>query len=164
MDNPHVGKIFSRRGDLLTTLVFSETCPGATWVSQQLREPLPVTAGSTYVVVMDYVTEYAGKMNYFTKPKTTGPLTIPAFGNVAGAAGFFPDQQWFAQVSRMTLPIYIPEIMNALHPRGDSCFRPMLPISHMLIVVVHRTTGLMWSSSRRTCNQPQFTSQDQDLL
>jgi hypothetical protein len=109
------------------------------WISQQLREPLPVIAGSTYVVVMDYVTEYAGKMNYFTKAKTIGALTIPAYGNVAGPAGKFPEDQFHAQVSHVNKA----QLLNSgsfVHPSSLSLCMRFLP---------YRITGWMWSISRK---------------
>ncbi|MFD2091856.1 DUF4082 domain-containing protein [Blastococcus deserti] len=74
----HTGTVFSIGGVPLATGTFTdETASG--WQTLQLASPLPVTAGTSYVVA--YSTSHGRfgyTRDYFSAPRTAGPLTAPA--------------------------------------------------------------------------------------
>jgi methionine-rich copper-binding protein CopC len=96
----HVGHVWSSTGQLLGTVTFSgETSSG--WQQATLPAPVPVTAGTTYVV--SYFApngHYAGDAGYFaTRGVDTGPLHALADGQdgpngVYRYGGGFPTDSW----------------------------------------------------------------------
>ena len=93
----HTGSIWSMAGQRLATVTFTgETSSG--WQTAPLASPLPVTAGTSYVV--SYFApngRYAAQGGYFNTPRTNGPLTAPAGNNgryIYGSGGGFPTGSW----------------------------------------------------------------------
>jgi hypothetical protein len=96
----HVGHVWSRSGQLLATVTFSnETASG--WQQATLGTPVPVTPGTTYIV--SYYApngRYAGDNGYFaTSGVDNGPLHALADGHdgpngVYRYGGGFPTDSW----------------------------------------------------------------------
>ncbi|SDK96853.1 Ig-like domain-containing protein [Nocardioides sp. YR527] len=89
----HVGSLWSDSGTRLASVTFvGETASG--WQEATLSNPVPVTAGATYVV--SYLApqgHYSGTPGFFNTAWTSGDLTAPATNNgryLYGAAGGFP--------------------------------------------------------------------------
>lgn len=87
----HKGSVWSSTGTRLGTVTFAgET--GSGWQTATLTTPVPLTAGTSYVV--SYLApkgHYSTTASYFSQPATSGPLTAPASGNgryLYGAGGF----------------------------------------------------------------------------
>jgi methionine-rich copper-binding protein CopC len=74
----HTGSLFSADGALLSTGTFTgETAAG--WQTLQLAAPVPVTAGTGYVVAYSTAEGRFGySRNYFSTSRSSGPLTAPA--------------------------------------------------------------------------------------
>jgi hypothetical protein len=93
----HVGHLWSSTGQQLAEATFeNETASG--WQEQALPSPVPVTAGTTYVV--SYFSP-AGKFGFspgfFSNPAGSGVLTAPAGANgvyAYGATSSFPTDSW----------------------------------------------------------------------
>ncbi|GAN76151.1 DUF4082 domain-containing protein [Acidisphaera rubrifaciens] len=76
----HTGELWSSTGTLLATATFTgETASG--WQQVNFSQPVPVTAGTTYVVSYHSGGYYAADGNYFTQPVTDQQITAPAGGN-----------------------------------------------------------------------------------
>ena len=77
----HTGSIWSTQGARLATVTFTnETATG--WQTADLAQPLPVTAGTTYVV--SYLApqgRYSVTSGFFNQAWTRGDLTAPAGNN-----------------------------------------------------------------------------------
>lgn len=68
-------------------------CAGPKWVSQPVSPGLPVTVGTTYLVVVDGVQWLQKTDDYFASPRTVGPIT--ALGSSLASAGYTPwDTYW----------------------------------------------------------------------
>ncbi len=79
----HVGTLWTAAGVPLGTVTFQNETPSG-WQRATLPEPVPVTAGTAYVV--SYYApngHYAATPGFFNEPRTSGDLTTPA-----GAARF----------------------------------------------------------------------------
>ncbi|WP_248580518.1 DUF4082 domain-containing protein [Nocardioides sp. InS609-2] len=95
----HTGSIWSITGTRLGTVTFTnETASG--WQTAVLATPVPVTAGTAYVVsYYAPVAHYSATAGYFTTARTVGPLTAPAAGNGRyryGTGGGFPTSTFNA--------------------------------------------------------------------
>jgi hypothetical protein len=95
----HVGTLWSSLGATLGTVTFSgESATG--WQTASFATPIPVTAGTTYVV--SYLApqgRYSGTPGFFGSAYTAGPLTARAGNNglyLYGASGGFPTQSYNA--------------------------------------------------------------------
>jgi hypothetical protein len=92
----HVGHLWTASGTLLGTVTFSgESATG--WQTATLATPIPITAGTTYVVsYYAPVGRYATDADYFTTSVLNGPLE--ALGGVYHYAtgGGFPTDTWQA--------------------------------------------------------------------
>lgn len=93
----HVGSLWNAAGQRLGQVTFSgETASG--WQSAAFATPVPVTAGSTYVV--SYYApngRYSATGAFFAAPRTVGPLTAPSGNNGRyryGTGGGFPTGSW----------------------------------------------------------------------
>jgi hypothetical protein len=88
----------------LSGMSSSVTVSRGTWVSGRV-DPLPyllmrvllastiqVTAGSTYVVMIDYVTNVAVTKAGYAQTRTQGDLTVPATGGMMGRPGVSPGK------------------------------------------------------------------------
>lgn len=89
----HIGNLWSASGTKLGSVTFSgETATG--WQSATLATPVPVTAGTTYIV--SYFApqgRYSGTPAYFNTAYTAGPLSARAGNNglyFYGPSGGFP--------------------------------------------------------------------------
>ncbi|RYH68020.1 MAG: DUF4082 domain-containing protein [Alcaligenaceae bacterium] len=72
----HTGSLWSSTGTLLATAIFTqETASG--WQTVTFANPVSISAGTTYVVSYHSNGHYANTMDYFTAPRTNGPLTAP---------------------------------------------------------------------------------------
>lgn len=93
----HTGSVWGPDGSRLATVTFTqETVSG--WQEATLPTPVPVVAGTTYVVSY-FAPEgaYSVTPNFFSTPHVAGPLTAPAGHNGRyryGPAGGLPDQSW----------------------------------------------------------------------
>ncbi|MRK00840.1 DUF4082 domain-containing protein [Aeromicrobium sp. S22] len=89
----HVGSLWSASGTRLATVTFTGETAGG-WQTAQLSTPVPITAGTTYVVSY-YAPQgrYSGTPRFFASPWTVGPLSARASNNgvfAYGAGGGFP--------------------------------------------------------------------------
>jgi N,N-dimethylformamidase beta subunit-like protein/uncharacterized protein DUF4082/Big-like domain-containing protein len=93
----HTATLWSSTGSMLTTTSFTgESASG--WQQVNLVTPVPITAGTLYVASYHTAGNYSADSDYFdTVAHTSGPLTAPATGTVAGngvyvygAGGIFP--------------------------------------------------------------------------
>jgi methionine-rich copper-binding protein CopC len=101
----HVGSLWSSTGTRLANVTFTnETASG--WQTATFANPVPVTAGTTYVASYFTPSRYVVTSNYFSTSATTrGPLTALADGTDGGngvyryatSAGTFPDQTYTGQ-------------------------------------------------------------------
>ena len=93
----HTGSVWSLAGERLATVEFTNETPSG-WQSARLATPLPVSAGTTYVV--SYFApqgHYSATNGFFTSPHTAGDLTAPASNNgryLYGPTGGFPSQSY----------------------------------------------------------------------
>ncbi|MBL8728038.1 MAG: DUF4082 domain-containing protein [Planctomycetes bacterium] len=70
----HTGHLWTGTGTLLATQVFTGETPSG-WQEVALTSPVPITAGTTYVVTYFSASgDYAGQQNYFTQQIGTGVL------------------------------------------------------------------------------------------
>jgi hypothetical protein len=87
----HVGALWSSTGQLLATATFTqETASG--WQTVTFANAISVAAGVTYTASYHSNGQYASTVDYFSGPRTAGPLTI-ATGNgyyTYGADTLFP--------------------------------------------------------------------------
>jgi hypothetical protein len=100
----HTGRVWAASGALLGTLTFTnETASG--WQQSSFANPIPLQANTTYIASYHApVGRYAADNDYFaTTGVTSGPLSAPATGAVAGngvyrygPAGGFPVETFQA--------------------------------------------------------------------
>lgn len=89
----HTGSLWSSTGQRLGTVTFANETPSG-WQTAKLAQPVPVSAGATYVV--SYLApqgHYSYSPGFFSNPLTSGDLTAPAANNgryLYGASGGFP--------------------------------------------------------------------------
>jgi hypothetical protein len=92
----HTGTLWSSTGKQLATATFvNETASG--WQTVLFSNPVQITAGATYVASFQSNGGYATTANYFTAPRSNGPLTAPAEGNgvfTYGAANLMPTSSF----------------------------------------------------------------------
>jgi hypothetical protein len=112
----HTGTLWTNSGVQLATGTFvGETSSG--WQTLTFAAPIPVTAGSTYVVSFwGSAGRYGYTTQYFNSDHTNGPLTGPATGSDPngvyqyGGGGVFPNSSgngsnyWVDAVFKTTLP------------------------------------------------------------
>ncbi|ODT82135.1 MAG: Mo-co oxidoreductase dimerization domain protein [Pelagibacterium sp. SCN 64-44] len=88
----HTGSLWSSTGALLATGTFvNETASG--WQTLIFANPIPITAGTTYVASYHSNGNYASSANYFVTDRVNGVLTAPAAGNgvfTYGSGNLFP--------------------------------------------------------------------------
>jgi hypothetical protein len=85
----HVGNLWSNSGGLLTSATFSNESSGG-WQQVNLSSPMPISANTIYVVSYHTNGNYSADNDYYdTNPKTNGPLTAPATGNVSPGNGVY---------------------------------------------------------------------------
>jgi hypothetical protein len=91
----HVGHLWSATGTLLATATFSgETASG--WQSVLFAQPVPISAGTTYVASYHTAGFYSASGNFFATAHTMGSLTAPTSAGSGGnglyayGAGTFP--------------------------------------------------------------------------
>ncbi|MCB8819390.1 DUF4082 domain-containing protein [Microvirga rosea] len=85
-----VAHLWSSDGTLLATATFDDMTYSG-WQTATLSTPIQITAGATYIA--SYHTKfYSSNQNYFTTPKTSGPLTAPVGASVYayGDGALFP--------------------------------------------------------------------------
>jgi len=123
----HTGHLWTSSGQLLATVTFAnETATG--WQFAALSSPVALTAGTKYVV--SYLApsgQYSVSANYFTSPKTSGPLTAGTTNNglyIYGTGGGFPVNtssaaNYFVDVSFASATSTTPV---AVIPTGTSLF------------------------------------------
>ena len=98
----HVGHLWSSTGTRLAEIEFTgET--GSGWQNAPLADPVPITAGTTYIVSYHSAGgRFARSSGYFSGPVGNGPLTAPADGPAGGngvyryGASAFPDSSFNA--------------------------------------------------------------------
>ena len=74
---PHTGSLWTSTGTLLGTVTFTnESFSG--WQTATFSSPIQISAGQSYVASYHTNGTYAATANYFTTPRTNGPLTAPA--------------------------------------------------------------------------------------
>lgn len=88
----HTGSLWSSTGKLLATGTFlNETASG--WQTLIFANPIPITAGTTYVASYHSNGSYASSSGYFVTDRVNGVLTAPAAGNglfTYGSGNLFP--------------------------------------------------------------------------
>jgi len=83
----HIGNLWSAAGALLASATFAnETASG--WQQVLLSNPVPITAGTTYVASYHTNGFYSGDGGYFANSLTNGPLTALA-SSASGGNGVF---------------------------------------------------------------------------
>jgi hypothetical protein len=94
----HIGNLWTAGGALLASVAFTGESVGG-WQQVSLSSPVPLTAGTTYVV--SYYAPaggYAYDSRYFTVSVQSGPLRAVADGTNGvyryGAGGGFPNQSY----------------------------------------------------------------------
>jgi hypothetical protein len=90
----HVGNLWSLDGTLLASTTFTgETESG--WQVAAFTNPVPITAGTIYVVSYHSDGFYSADPNYFTSDHSNGPLLAPAAGGngvyARGTTSSFPS-------------------------------------------------------------------------
>jgi hypothetical protein len=94
----HTGTLWSSTGTSLATAAFTgETSSG--WQTVTFSNPVSITAGTTYVASFHSNGRYTTTGNYFTAPRTNGPLTAPATSNgvyAYGTGNLFPTTSFNA--------------------------------------------------------------------
>ncbi|WP_436641635.1 DUF4082 domain-containing protein [Microbaculum sp. FT89] len=97
----HIGSLWTSTGTRLAQVTFTgESSSG--WQQATLASPVPLTAGTTYVVSYHSNGGYAATLSYFTTARTSGPLTAPSSGSSGGngvylyGSGAFPTQNYNA--------------------------------------------------------------------
>jgi hypothetical protein len=92
---PHTGTLWNSRGQALATVTFSKESTSG-WQVARFGKPVPITAGKTYVASYHAPHgRYSADENYFTGPKSSGSLTVPASGGVyAYGKTRFPTQTY----------------------------------------------------------------------
>jgi hypothetical protein len=90
----HVGNLWSSSGTLLATATFTgETESG--WQVAAFTNPVPIAAGTIYVVSYHTSGFYSADPGYFTSDHSNGPLLAPASGGngvyARGATSSFPS-------------------------------------------------------------------------
>jgi hypothetical protein len=93
----HTGSLWSSTGQRLATVTFTgESASG--WQTAQLATPVALTVGQTYVVsYFAPVGRYSKTANFFSTPRTVGPLTAGTTTNgryLYATAGGFPTNSW----------------------------------------------------------------------
>jgi hypothetical protein len=93
----HTGSLWSSTGQRLATVTFTgESASG--WQTAQLATPVALTVGQTYVVsYFAPVGRYSKTVNFFSTPRTAGPLTAGTTTNgryLYATAGGFPTNSW----------------------------------------------------------------------
>ena len=92
----HIGSLWSSTGTLLATGTFlNETASG--WQTLTFANPVPITAGTTYVASYRSNGNYASSANYFVTDRINGVLTAPAAGNgvfTYGSGNLFPTSTY----------------------------------------------------------------------
>ncbi|MGO4706807.1 DUF4082 domain-containing protein [Microvirga sp. 2MCAF38] len=79
----HHGNLWTATGTLLGTVTFTnETASG--WQTAAFPSPIPLAAGTTYVVSYHSNGHYAATSNYFSAAATNGPLTAPSSASAGG--------------------------------------------------------------------------------
>jgi hypothetical protein len=93
----HTGSLWGPDGARLATLTFTGETAGG-WQSAQFDTPVAVSAGTVYVVSYYSPTgRFSYTTQYFTEPRTSGPLTAPAGANGRyryGTGGGYPTGSW----------------------------------------------------------------------
>ena len=83
----HTGHLWSATGTLLGSATFSgETASG--WQQVNLSAPVPITAGTTYVVSYHTAGRYSANANYFATAHVNGSLTAPS-SSASGGNGVY---------------------------------------------------------------------------
>ncbi|WEJ59332.1 DUF4082 domain-containing protein [Devosia sp. FJ2-5-3] len=84
----HIGSLWTSTGQLLARATFRNETPSG-WQTVVFDNPISITAGTTYVA-SSYGIGYAASPDYFTSPKTRGPLTATAGTYSYDSASAFP--------------------------------------------------------------------------
>ncbi|MFI2487801.1 DUF4082 domain-containing protein [Promicromonospora kroppenstedtii] len=93
---PHTVTVWSASGTALASAV-APSGGAEGWQTVQLAQPVPVTAGTTYVV--SYLApqgRYAAGQGYFAQARTVGPLTAPVDAGRYAYGGGFPQYSWLS--------------------------------------------------------------------
>src|SRR5690606_5338490 len=92
----HTGSLWTSTGTLLATATFTnDTASG--WQTVTLSSLVSITTGTTYVVSFRGHSYYSSTPNYFSSPKTNGPLTAPSGNNgvyAYGSGNVFPNSSF----------------------------------------------------------------------
>ena len=111
----HVADLWSATGTLLATATFTnETASG--WQEVNFSNPVPITAGTTYIASYHTNGDYSATPNLFATALTNGPLTAPA-SSTSGGNGVY------AYGSGSIFPT---NSFNATSYGVDVLFRPQL--------------------------------------
>lgn len=95
---PHTGSVWSSTGTRLARVTFAGESPSG-WQQAVLASPLAVSPGRTYVVsYFAPAGRYSASNDYFTAPRTVGPISTPADAGVYryGRASGFPTSTYRA--------------------------------------------------------------------
>ena len=88
----HWGNIWNTAGNNLAYVLFDETgCPSESWARMALTTPLAVTAGTVYVVGIDYLTWYGTIAGGTASRLTRGNVGTPGEDGRHGSSDRQPD-------------------------------------------------------------------------
>ena len=113
---PHVADLWSATGALLATATFTnETASG--WQQVNFSNPVPITAGTTYIASYHTNGFYSRDPNLFASALTNGPLTAPASATSGGNGVFaYGSSSLFPTNNNLTATSYAVDVI----------FRPQL--------------------------------------
>ena len=93
----HIGDLWSSNGTLLATATFTnETASG--WQQVNFSNPVPITAGTTYIASYHTNGDYSADRNFFANSLSNGALTAPSNAGVYAysSASAFPTNSYQA--------------------------------------------------------------------
>ena len=82
-DGTHVADLWTATGNLLASATFTNETPEG-WQQVNFSEPVPITAGETYVASYHTSGNYSADPNLFNTALTNGPLTAPSSAESGG--------------------------------------------------------------------------------
>ena len=93
----HIGDLWSSNGTLLASATFTnETASG--WQQVNFSNPVPITAGTTYIASYHTNGDYSADRNFFANSLSNGALTAPSNAGVYAysSASAFPTNSYQA--------------------------------------------------------------------
>jgi hypothetical protein len=85
---PHVGRLWSADGTLLSEATFSDETDSG-WQEADFIDPITLVPGATYIASYHTNGFYAATNNYFNSAHVNAPLTAPASADTGGGNGVY---------------------------------------------------------------------------